>query len=79
MTAHNSIYSALYELNNCLTDHDIDPSSVGIVLRRDDYIRLKDAVTLENPMDDWNKGYAFNYAGLWFLDGEAYVYAKARH
>lgn len=73
-----SIYTALYDLNLCLSDHDIDPETVGILLRRDDYDRLKEAVTRENPTEGtWSEGPAFHYAGLTFLDAGAWVYARA--
>lgn len=71
-----SIFDALYDLNSCLADNDIDAASVGIVLTRADFIRLRDAVKIENPGVNWNHGDAFHYAGLQFLDGEAFVYAK---
>lgn len=71
-----SIYAALYDLNTCLADNDIDTTSVGIVLTRADFERFRNAVKTENPGEHWNQGDAFHYAGLWFLDGEAFVYAK---
>jgi hypothetical protein len=79
MTQQSSIFSVLYDLNACLAEHDIDPSSIGIVMPRPGFETLRDAVTNENPVENWNRGFAFTYAGLWFLDGEAYVYAKAKH
>jgi hypothetical protein len=72
-----SIFSTLYELNSLLWKNHIDPGSVGIVMKRDDFDRLKDAVSLENPSSDWNKGTAFHYAGLTFVDGSSWVYARA--
>lgn len=73
-----SIFTALYDLNSCLTEHDIDPSTVGILLRRDDFDRFKEAVTRENPSEGkWSEGPAFHYAGMTFLDAGAWVYARA--
>ena len=73
-----SIFNVLYDLNSCLSDHNIDPGAVGIILKRDDFDRLRDAVTRENLAEGkWNEGPAFHYAGLTFLDGGAWVYARA--
>jgi hypothetical protein len=73
-----SIFTALYDLNSCFSEHDIDPSAVGILLKRDDFERMREAVTRENPAEGkWNDGPAFRYAGLTFLDAGAWVYARA--
>lgn len=71
-----SIFTALYDLNACLVENGVEPEDIAIVLPRKGFESLRTSVTNENPGENWNKGYAFHYAGLWFLDGEAYVYAK---
>lgn len=71
-----SIFTALYDLNSCFTEHDIDPSAVGIILMREDFVRMRDAVKLENPGTDWNKGESFHYAGLTFVDAGSWVWAR---
>lgn len=71
-----SLFNVLYDLNTAFVDCDIDPGAVGIVLKRDDFERMRDAVKLENPGTDWNKGESFFYAGLTFVDAGSFVWAR---
>lgn len=71
-----SIFTALYDLNSCFTEHDIDASAVGIVLKRDDFVRMRNAINHENPGTNWNKGESFHYGGFTFVDATSWVWAR---
>lgn len=72
-----SIYTTLFDLNACLANNNCDPATSAILLQRDDFERMRDAISKENPVNNWNYGSAFEYGGITFIDGGAWVYARA--